>query len=148
MELALTRTAVADPGTWLRAPSQVFSLTALVRFSQEERWLIENYNLFDHLIFDRTPPWYFRSLREAERNQERAEQTGERFDWPWYVPSAAPPEWKLTVAQLLGNPRYTVTFGSAYELAQFEPRMMAAFAEFKQFLRSYGSRPQTVHWRF
>src|SRR4051812_48596595 len=127
MELTVTRSHAVDYGTWLRAPSQLFILTAMVRFSAEESWVIDAHYLYDHVVLDRTPPWYFPALREAQRGQERAERDGGAFEWPWYLPPTVPAEWKLTVAGLLEEPTYTVTFQTAYELAEFEPRMMAAF---------------------
>lgn len=147
MDLAVTRSWAADRGTWLRAPSRVFFLTATVSFSHKERWAIDAHNLFHHVIFDRTPPWYFPALREAERARERALRDGTRFEWPWYVPPSVPPEWVVTVARLLENPCITVTFDMADELDDFEPRMLTAFAGFKRFLTGYASRPETVHWR-
>jgi hypothetical protein len=148
MELAITRSCAVDQGTWLREPSQHFVLTIRVAFSEDERWTIDAHSLYHHVILNRTPPWYFPALRQAQRNQDRAAEQGEAFEWPWYVPPSVPPEWILTVARLLEDPVYTVTFDPAYELSEFEPRMMAAFRDFKQFLSAYGSRPETVYRRF
>jgi hypothetical protein len=148
MEVAVCRSHVADPGTWLRQSSQAFVLTAEVRFSQEERWAIEAHNLYHHVIFDRTPPWYLPAFREAERSKERAERDGVRFEWPWFVPLAVPVDWIVTVAGLLASPVFAVSFNTAAELAEFEPRMLGAFARFKRFLDGYDARPQTTYWRF
>ena len=148
MEIAVSRSHVAHPATWLRDPVQLFLLTTTVRLSQEERWTIDAHNLYHHVIFDRTPPWYFPALREAERAQERAERDGMSFEWPWYVPPSVPPEWIVTVVQLIESPVFTITFGTASELNDLEPRMLAAFAAFKRFLGAYGSRPNMVSWRF
>lgn len=147
MDLAVSRDCTVDRGTWLREPSQRFILATRVDFSEEERWVIGAHHLYQHIVLDRTPPWYFGALREAERAKERAEKSGEAFEWPRYLPPSVPPEWKLTVARLLADPVYTVTFDSAHELAGFEPRLMAAFREFAEFLRAYGSRPGVVHRR-
>ena len=148
MELAVTRSCAVDRGSWLRKPSQIFILTVTVNFSEEERWVIDARHLYEHVILDRTPPWYPAALREAERAQERAGKSGEAFEWPWYLPPSVPPEWQLTVARLLEDPVYIVTFTSAWELAGFEPRLMAAFRDFTGFLRTYGARPETVYRRF
>lgn len=147
MEIAISRRCELDPGGLLSDPSETFILTIAVTFSEEELWIIRSRNLYHHEILDRTPPWYFPALREAERAKEKAETDGQRFEWPWYLPRAVPPEWKLTVANLLDNPVYAVTFGSAYELAQFEPRLRAALMQFKQFVMGYGARPETERWR-
>jgi hypothetical protein len=148
MEITVSRSHVARPATWLRDPTQIFILTTTVRFSHEEHWTIGAYNLHHHVVFDRTPPWYFPARREAERAQERAERDAAPFEWPWYVPRTVPPEWIVTVARIIESPAFAVTFRTASELGEFEPRMMAAFAAFKRFLGAYGSRPSTVYWRF
>ena len=148
MELTVTRSYVKDEGSWLHPPAQSFVLTSNVTFSSEERWIIDTHNLYHHRILDRTPPWYFSALKDAQRSKARAEREGEEFEWPWYVPPTLPEEWWLTVERLLCDPIYIVTFETALELNNFEPRMMAAFAQFGQFLRQYGSRPRTIVRRF
>ncbi len=148
MQVSLTRSHEDDPGTWWRPSSRSFILIAEIAFSVEDRWIIDAYNLCHHVILDRTPGWYFSALREAERAKERAQQNGERYEWPWHVPPARPEEWALTVERALADPVYAVTFGTAQELADFEPRLLAAFAEFGQFLKRYGSRPRTITRRF
>lgn len=147
MDVTVTRSWASDRGTWLRAPSQAFVLTATITFSNEERWAIEVHNLFDHVIFDRTPSWYFPALREATRARERAESDGTPYEWPWHLPPSVPPEWIVSVARLLENPRLAITFNTAQELDGFEPRMLAAFANFKRFLTGYAARPDTARWR-
>ena len=147
MDIAVSRSHIAHPATWLRDPIQLFILTTTVRFSAEERWTIGAYNLYHHVIFDRTPPWYFPALRDAERDRERAERDEVPYEWPWYVPLSPPAEWIVSVARLIESPAFAVTFRTASELDAFEPRMLAAFAQFKQFIGTYGARPNTVHWR-
>ena len=148
MEIVVSRSHVADPGTWLRDPSKTFMLTVSVSFSHEERWIIEAHSLYHHVVFDRTPPWYLPALREAQRAKERTERDGARFEWPWYLPASVPPEWIVTIRRLLERPVFVVRFNSAAELDAFEPRLMAAFANLKRFLSRYSARPHTVAWRF
>lgn len=144
MDVSLTRSYCKDRGSLLREPREIFILVAHVAFSAEDLWVIEAHNLHRHLILDRTPPWYAGELRNAER---RAADDPE-FEWPDYLPPAIPPQWRLTVKRLLADPEYTVTFDSAQELHEFEPRLMAAFAQFGRFLRECGCRPETIWRRF
>lgn len=148
MDVAVTRSQIAQPATWLRDTTQVFILTTAVRFSNEERWAIATYNLYHHVVFDRTPPWYFPALRDAERARKRAADAGARYDWPWYVPPSVPPEWIVTVGRLIREPVFETRFRSAAELDEFEPRILAAFGRFKRFLGQYTNRPHTSQWRF
>jgi hypothetical protein len=148
MEVSLTRSFEEDPGGLLRQPSRSFILIATISFSAEDVWVIDTHNLYHHAIVDRTPQWYYPALRENERAEERAKQEGERYDWPWHVPRALPEEWVLTAERALHDPIFAVTFETAQELNDFEPRMIAAFAEFARFLRNYGARPRTITRRF
>jgi len=148
VEVAVAYSHESDPGRWLREPSETFILTARIEFSAEECWLLNTHNLYHHVVFDRTPPWYFSALREAERQQESAERDGLTFVWPYYLPLSIPDEWIVTAARLLENPFYIVTFNTASERAEFEPRLMAALWEFKGFLERCGSRPSVVYRRF
>ena len=147
MEVVVSRRCDTDPGGLLRRASETFTLIIEVTFSAEELWAIRSRNLYHHEILDRTPPWYFTALREAQRAKERAEANGEHFEWPWFLPPSVPPEWKLTVADLLDNPVYAVSFDSAYELTQFEPRLRAACVQLKDFLMGYAARSETERWR-
>ena len=47
MEVVVSRSHIAEPATWLRDPTQLFILTTAVRFSAEERWMIDAYNLLN-----------------------------------------------------------------------------------------------------
>ena len=147
MDIAVTRSQIADPGGWLRPPSQTFYLLTTVSFTHEERWSIHNHNLYHHVIFDRTPPWYPSALRQARQAQEHAERNGKPYEWPWYVPLEPPAEWQVSVGRLIQVPTFVVTFDTAADLQHFEGRMRAAFENFAQFLRSYSSRPETTYWR-
>jgi hypothetical protein len=147
MHLAISRGHRGDPGGWLRRPSETFALTTTVTFSADELWVIRAHNLYRHIILDRTPSWYFSALQDAIRQKERMEKEGVVFEWPQHLPPSIPDEWIMAVEHLLRCPQYVVTFRSAYELSQFEPRLRAAFTEFKRFLDTYGSRPTTSYWR-
>ncbi|MGE3279577.1 MAG: hypothetical protein AB7H90_05325 [Alphaproteobacteria bacterium] len=145
MRVAVSRGQESGPG---RTPGRFFVLTAHIIFSAENLWAIAHYDLFHHTILDRTPSWYFRMLRDAERAKARAETRREPYEWPRDLPPQLPDEWVLTVEKALRNPIYTVKFDTAQQLSEFEPRMRAAFAEFAAFLNRYGSRPETITWRF
>ena len=147
MQLAVTRSHEFDPGGWLRQPSQTFVLTTVARFSNEEVWVINTHSLYHHIIVDRTPVWFPGMLRETLRRQEQAERAGQPFEWPHWLPASIPEEWVLSAGRLLVDPLYVVTFRTAHELAEFEPRLCAAFLSFKRFLEGYGSRPATLQWR-
>jgi hypothetical protein len=118
----------------------VFALVTRVAFSMEERWMIEAHDLYHHIAFDRTPQWYAGAVAGAQR-REAAEPD---FQWPADLPRTAPREWRPTVEALLLDSVYIVTFNSAWELDEFEPRLGSAFEQFSRFLHRYGSRPQTV----
>jgi hypothetical protein len=147
MNLAVHRSHDVDPGGWLRQPSQTFVLTTVARFSAEELWVIHSHSLYHHVILDRTPHWYAGALRDALRKQQQAAQDDLAFEWPYWLPPSIPDEWVLTIARLIENPVYVITFRTASELAEFEPRLVMAFSAFKHFLDAYGSRPTTMHWR-
>lgn len=148
MEVVVTRRPVDERGGLLREPRLSFVLTVTVSFSHEERWLIDAHHLYHHEIFDRTPPWYWTALRQAEHAKARAQHDGEDFEWPWHVPPTPPEEWRVSIARLIEDPTFTVSFDTAAELDHFERRLRQAFANFKTFLSSYGSRNETERWRW
>jgi hypothetical protein len=145
MRIAVSRGQESDPSSM---SGRFFVLTAHITFLAEDLWIIVHHDLFHHTILDRTPPWYFRALRDTERAKTRAEARGEYYQWPRDLPPQLPDEWVLSVEQALRNPIYKVKFDTAQQLSEFEPRMRAAFVQFAKFLSQYGSRPETITWRF
>lgn len=121
----------------------LFALIAAAAFLYEEQWAIEAHCLHHHRILDRTPPWYPAALKNALKREHDPD-----FVWPDYLPRSAPPQWRLTIGELLEDPIYRVEFTTAQQLQDFEPRLLAAFENTSRFIRSYSNRPEILYRRF